>query len=130
MAVTAQAPQTSRIQYVSDADGNPVGVIVPIDVWRKIESERETAYLLSSEAMRKRLLEAKERTEGIPLEEVRVLEFDPAAFEDLAWWVQQDRKKTLTIRSAESAGPNRSSTSCRAAGQNALVMSTVLYIRC
>ncbi|HEX8235987.1 MAG TPA: Txe/YoeB family addiction module toxin [Abditibacteriaceae bacterium] len=26
---------------------------------------------------------------------VRSLEFDPAAFEDLAWWVQNDRKKAL-----------------------------------
>jgi len=25
------------------------------------------------------------------------LEFDSAAFEDLAWWVQQDRKKALRI---------------------------------
>ncbi len=40
MAVAAQAPETSRIQYVSDADGNPVGVIVPIDLWRQIESAR------------------------------------------------------------------------------------------
>jgi toxin YoeB len=28
---------------------------------------------------------------------VRSLEFDLAAFEDLAWWVQQDRKKALRI---------------------------------
>lgn len=28
---------------------------------------------------------------------VRNLEFDPLAFEDLAWWVQQDRKKALRI---------------------------------
>jgi len=28
---------------------------------------------------------------------VRNLEFDPAAFEDLAWWIQQDRKKALRI---------------------------------
>ncbi|HEU5117769.1 MAG TPA: Txe/YoeB family addiction module toxin [Isosphaeraceae bacterium] len=28
---------------------------------------------------------------------VRNLEFDPSAFEDLAWWVQQDRKKALRI---------------------------------
>ncbi|PZN69790.1 MAG: Txe/YoeB family addiction module toxin [Candidatus Methylumidiphilus alinenensis] len=28
---------------------------------------------------------------------MRSLEFDPAAFEDLAWWVQQDRKKALRI---------------------------------
>jgi len=25
------------------------------------------------------------------------LEFDPAAFEDLAWWVKTDRKKALRI---------------------------------
>ena len=62
---------SEQIQYVSDADGNTIGVIVPIDLWRAIESERETAYLLKSEAMRKRLLEAKDRSEGIPLEEVR-----------------------------------------------------------
>ena len=62
---------SEQIQYVSDADGNTIGVIVPIDLWRAIESERETAYLLKSEAMRKRLLEAKDRSEGVPLEEVR-----------------------------------------------------------
>ncbi|MCK8604112.1 Txe/YoeB family addiction module toxin [Desulfoferrobacter suflitae] len=28
---------------------------------------------------------------------VRSLEFDPAAFEDLAWWVEKDRKKALRI---------------------------------
>lgn len=28
---------------------------------------------------------------------MRNLEFDPAAFEDLAWWVQNDRKKALRI---------------------------------
>jgi toxin YoeB len=28
---------------------------------------------------------------------VRNLEFDSAAFEDLAWWVQRDRKKALRI---------------------------------
>ena len=57
------------IQYISDANGNPVGVIVPIEIWREIESEKETAYLLKSEAMKKRLLEAKERKEGIGFEE-------------------------------------------------------------
>ncbi|MDQ3457706.1 MAG: prevent-host-death protein [Deinococcota bacterium] len=51
--------------------GKPVGVIVPIELWREIESERETAYLLKSETMKKRLLEAKERTGGISLEEAR-----------------------------------------------------------
>ena len=28
---------------------------------------------------------------------VRSLEFDPAAFEDLAWWVEQDRSRALRI---------------------------------
>jgi len=28
---------------------------------------------------------------------VRSLEFDAAAFEDLAWWVQHDRKKALRV---------------------------------
>jgi PHD/YefM family antitoxin component YafN of YafNO toxin-antitoxin module len=59
------------IQYISDEEGNPTGVIVPIDLWREIASERETAYLLSSDAMRQRLLEARERQVGIPLDEVR-----------------------------------------------------------
>ncbi|HYH84600.1 MAG TPA: hypothetical protein VEX60_03900 [Pyrinomonadaceae bacterium] len=57
------------IQYISDEMGNPIGVIVPIDLWREIESERETAYLLKSENMRRRLLEAKERREGISFDE-------------------------------------------------------------
>jgi PHD/YefM family antitoxin component YafN of YafNO toxin-antitoxin module len=61
----------AEIQYVSDENGNPVGVIVPIELWREIESERETAYLLKSENMKRRLLEAKERQEGIPFDEAR-----------------------------------------------------------
>ena len=32
------ATQT-KIQYVSDAEGHPVGVIVPIEVWREVESQ-------------------------------------------------------------------------------------------
>jgi toxin YoeB len=28
---------------------------------------------------------------------VRSLEFDPAGFEDLAWWVEMDRRKALRI---------------------------------
>ena len=57
-----------EIRYVSDESGNPVSVIVPIELWREIESERETAYLLKSENMKRRLLEAKERQEGITLD--------------------------------------------------------------
>lgn len=61
----------TEIQYVSDAESTPVGVLVPIELWREIASERETAYLLKSDAMRQRLLDAKDRTEGISLEAAR-----------------------------------------------------------
>ncbi len=59
----------SDIQYVSDENGAPVGVIVPIELWREIESERETAYLLKSTVMRQRLTEARNRQGGLSLEE-------------------------------------------------------------
>ncbi len=62
---------TSELQTISDAQGNVTGVIVPIELWREIESEKETAYLLSNSETRRRLLEAKERDGGITLEEVR-----------------------------------------------------------
>jgi PHD/YefM family antitoxin component YafN of YafNO toxin-antitoxin module len=58
-----------QIQYISDENNNITGVIVPIELWREIESEKETAYLLKSENMKKRLLEAKDRKEGIPFDE-------------------------------------------------------------
>lgn len=31
------------------------------------------------------------------MKSARSLEFDPAAFEDLAWWIEKDRKKALKI---------------------------------
>lgn len=58
-----------HIQYIADENNNITGVIVPIDLWREIQSEKETAYLLKSDAMRKRLLDAKKRKEGIPFDE-------------------------------------------------------------
>jgi antitoxin YefM len=58
----------AEIQYVSDETGQTTAVIVPISLWREIESARETAYLLSSETMKRRLADAKARTEGIPIE--------------------------------------------------------------
>lgn len=59
----------TEIHYISDANGTTLGVIVPIELWQKIEAEKETAYLLKSETMKKGLLEAKERKEGISFEE-------------------------------------------------------------
>jgi PHD/YefM family antitoxin component YafN of YafNO toxin-antitoxin module len=63
--------ESTEIQYVSDENGNAVAVIVPIDLWREIASERETAYLLRSETMKRRLMEAKNRQDGISFEEAR-----------------------------------------------------------
>ena len=59
------------VQYVLDENGNTTAVLIPIELWLELEADRETAYLLKSEIMKKRLLEARERTEGIPFEVVR-----------------------------------------------------------
>ncbi|MGM0538198.1 MAG: hypothetical protein ACQERT_03220 [Thermodesulfobacteriota bacterium] len=67
------------IQYIVNEFGDPTAVVVPIAEWRrlledvqKVEPERDdTTYLLQSEAMRKRLLEAKERSGGKTWEEVQ-----------------------------------------------------------
>lgn len=58
------------VQYISDETGKVTGVIVPISLWREIESGKETAYLLKSKAMKERLIEAKGRGAGIPFEVV------------------------------------------------------------
>lgn len=62
-------PIPSEVQYVSDASGNLTGVLVAIVQWREIPSELETAYLLRSEPMRRRLLEPKERTGGVSFDD-------------------------------------------------------------
>jgi antitoxin YefM len=60
----------TEIQIVSSESGEPTAVIVPIELWREIESERETAYLLKSHAMKDRLLQASRRQTGLPLDAV------------------------------------------------------------
>ena len=60
----------AEIQIVSNENRQPTAVIVPIEPWREIASERETAYLLKSENMKDRLLAALERNEGLPFEAV------------------------------------------------------------
>jgi PHD/YefM family antitoxin component YafN of YafNO toxin-antitoxin module len=59
-----------EVQYVSNESGRPTAVLVPIELWPEIESERETAYLLKSPTMAKRLREARGRTEGIAFDAV------------------------------------------------------------
>jgi antitoxin YefM len=58
------------IQIVSNEAGEPTAVIIPIELWREIASERETAYLLKSDAMKQRLLAAAQRQDGLSLEVV------------------------------------------------------------
>lgn len=68
-----------HIQYISDEQNNITGVIVPIELWREIESEKETASLLKSKKMKKRLLEPKTVRRASPLtKHAKNLEFDPA----------------------------------------------------
>jgi PHD/YefM family antitoxin component YafN of YafNO toxin-antitoxin module len=58
------------IQIVSNEAGEPTAVIIPIGLWREIASERETAYLLKSETMKKRLMASAQRSDGLPLDAV------------------------------------------------------------
>jgi hypothetical protein len=60
---------SQQVQYVSDEQGELQSVIVPIGLWREFASEQETSYLLESEAMRKRLAEARARDDGMPAED-------------------------------------------------------------
>ena len=43
---------------------------MPSELWREIESKRETAYLLKSHAMKDRLLQASRRQTGLSIEAV------------------------------------------------------------
>ena len=58
------------IQIVSSESGEPTAVVVPIELWREIESERETAYLLKRASMKDRLLQAAGRRTGLSVEDV------------------------------------------------------------
>ncbi len=60
---------TQEIEYVRNEKGEATAVIVPIELWRDIEAEQETAYLLASPAKRQRLIEAMNRDGGISLED-------------------------------------------------------------
>lgn len=60
------------IQIVSNEAGEPTAVIVPIALWKEIASERETAYLLKSDVMKRRLLAALDRSEGMSVDDAVV----------------------------------------------------------
>ena len=67
------------IQYITADTGDITAVVVPIKEWMAIISKladgksdrNDTEYLLKSNKMKKRLLEAVNRTGGKTLEEVR-----------------------------------------------------------
>lgn len=59
----------TEIQFLVNEDGEQTAAVVPIEIWREISSERETAYLLSSPAMKERLLAAINSTNDIPFDE-------------------------------------------------------------
>jgi antitoxin YefM len=66
----AFCPDVAGCAAVGDTpEETTIAVIVPISLWREIESERERRYLLRSETMRRRLLDAKNRDEGVTLED-------------------------------------------------------------
>lgn len=60
----------STLQFLMDEQGDVTAVVVPIGLWREIEAELETQYLLRSPAMRTRLLESLQSQGGHSLGEV------------------------------------------------------------
>jgi PHD/YefM family antitoxin component YafN of YafNO toxin-antitoxin module len=59
----------AEVQYITDSHNKVTGVIVPIELWNELQSEKETAYLFKSESMKERLLAARKRDQGVSLEE-------------------------------------------------------------
>ena len=60
----------TNIQVESNEAGEETAVLVPIELWKEIASERETAHLLNSETMKERLLAAAQRRQGISFDDV------------------------------------------------------------
>ena len=59
-----------QVQFISDENNIITAVLVPIELWHELQAEKETAYLLKSEAMKERLLTARKRNDGLSLEDV------------------------------------------------------------
>jgi len=58
-----------ELQYIHDETGKETAVIVPIELWKEISSEKETAYLLKSKKMKKRIYHSRNRDSGLTLQE-------------------------------------------------------------
>ena len=59
------------LQYITDNKGKRIGVGLPIEFWRSIFPHDETDKILSSQKMKKRILEAMKRDDGYSLKGVR-----------------------------------------------------------
>ena len=69
-----QPPETT-VQYVSTEGGEVTAVVVPIALWKEIgiklaTSPPKPAHPLLLSGMRERLLRARKRTGGVPLDDV------------------------------------------------------------
>ena len=61
----------SKLSYISDAEGKPQSVIVPIDVWNSIRLHIDQEIKWPGPAMSRRIHEAINNTEAlIPFDEV------------------------------------------------------------
>ena len=60
------------VQYVTDTDGQQVGVIVPIDLWREIASERGAPPGVSKEFSQELPTAGGGRVSGMTLEEAGI----------------------------------------------------------
>ncbi|MGA1133462.1 MAG: hypothetical protein ACO31I_14595 [Prochlorotrichaceae cyanobacterium] len=63
--------QPKNLPIIANEKGETIAVVVPIELWKKLALFDETDYLLSSETMKQRLLEARQRYQGISWEEAR-----------------------------------------------------------
>jgi hypothetical protein len=63
--------QNIQMQYLTDNNGKQIAVVLPIKFWNEIFPQDETEYLKSSKIMKKRILEARQRTDGIEFEVLR-----------------------------------------------------------
>jgi hypothetical protein len=59
-----------QLQYIKDLKGKPIAVVLPIEYWNSIFPVNDTQYLNSSNKMKKRIIEAMNRNEGMSYEEV------------------------------------------------------------
>ena len=91
----------TEVQTASDAEGNAVAVIVPIDVWRRMQSESATAPGQKSESLQQRLLGARRRDASVSDEELAALMAEFAEEDrELAEMGMEDYARGLTREDA------------------------------